>query len=56
MRRQSPQTQLEWENRKTRCWETLPAGIREQVREPLGVLVRHVAGPAAPPQEPPDEE
>jgi hypothetical protein len=32
-------------------WEDLPASVRAQVRAALGVLLRHVAAPAAPREE-----
>jgi len=56
MRRQSPQTQLEWVDPETLGWEDLPAGVRERVGAQLAALLRRAAARAATAQEPPDDE
>ena len=51
MRPQPRQTQLDWRDPKAMRWEDLPPSVRDQVREALGVLLRHVAAQAAPREE-----
>ena len=51
MRPQSRQTQLPGSDPKAMHWEDLPPEVRAAVREELGRLLRHVAGPAAPGEE-----
>lgn len=52
MRNQNRQTQLQWSDPQDMHWEDLPASVRDQLREALGVLLRHVAAQAAPREEP----
>ncbi len=52
MRTQNRQPQLDWRDPEDMRWEDLPASVRDQLREYLGVLLRHVAGQAVPVQEP----
>ncbi len=51
MRPPNRQTQLDWKDPAAMRWEDLPASVRDQVRESLGVLLRHVAAQAAPREE-----